>query len=83
MITLNELSLFGLVCTSVTNNWIVYRIKGLLWLRKPHEPINIPQCGWAAKTKNGIGSVPDPFCAGAYTASDKFPVPNSGLAMLD
>ena len=38
MITLNELSLFGLVCTSVTNNWIAYRIKRLLWLRKPHEP---------------------------------------------
>ena len=55
MITLNESSLFGLVCTSVTNNWIVYRIKGLLWLRKPHEPINIPRCGWAAKTKRVLG----------------------------
>ena len=83
MITLNESSLFGLVCTSVTNNWIVYRIKGLLWLRKPHEPFNTPRCGWAAKTKKGIGSVPDPFCTGAYTASDKCPAPISGLATLD
>ena len=33
--------------------------------------------------KKGIGSVPNPFGMDAYTASDKFPVPNSGLAMWD
>ena len=34
MITLNELSLFGLVCTSVTNNWIVYQIEGAVVVKK-------------------------------------------------
>ena len=38
---------------------------------------------WAAKAKKGIQSIPDPFCVGAYTASDNCPAPNSGLAMLD
>ena len=51
MITLNKSSLSGLVCTSVTNNWIVYRIEGAVVVRKPHEPISTPRCGWAAKTK--------------------------------
>ena len=31
----------------------------------------------------GIENVPDPFGAGVYTASDKRPAPNSGLAMQD
>ena len=34
MITLNELSLSGLVCTSVANNWIVYRIEGAVVVKK-------------------------------------------------
>ena len=34
MITLNESSLSGLVCTSVTNNWIVYRIEGAVVVKK-------------------------------------------------
>ena len=34
VITLNELSLFGLVCTSVTNNWIVYQIEGAVVVKK-------------------------------------------------
>ena len=34
MITLNESSLFGLVCTSVTNNWIVYQIEGAVVVKK-------------------------------------------------
>ena len=34
MITLNELSLSGLVCTSVTNNWIVYQIEGAVVVKK-------------------------------------------------
>ena len=34
MITLNESSLFGLVCTSVTNNRIVYQIKGAVVVKK-------------------------------------------------
>ena len=83
MITLNESSLFGLVCTSVTNNWIVYRIKGLVWFRKPHEHINTLRCGWATKTKKGYWECTRPFLCGPYTASDKCPMPNSGLAMLD
>ena len=44
MIILNESSLSGLVHTSVTNNWIVYRIewavvvkKATLNLSKPHD----------------------------------------------
>ena len=42
-------------------------------------PVNLPSLA----TPLGIGSVPDPFDMGAYTASDKCPAPNSGLAMLD
>ena len=34
MITLNELSLSGLVGTSVTNSWIVYRIEGAVVVKK-------------------------------------------------
>ena len=34
MITLNEASLSGLVCTSVTNNWIVYQIEGTVVVKK-------------------------------------------------
>ena len=34
MITLNESSLFGLAHTSVTNNWIVYRIEGAVVVKK-------------------------------------------------
>ena len=34
MITLNELSLSGLVCTSVTNNWIVYQIEVVVVVKK-------------------------------------------------
>ena len=34
MITLNESSLTGLVCTSVTNNWIVYQIEGAVVVKK-------------------------------------------------
>ena len=34
MITLNESSLSGLVPTSVTNNWIVYRIEGAIVVKK-------------------------------------------------
>ena len=34
MITLNELSLFGLVCTSVTNNWIVYQTEGAVVVKE-------------------------------------------------
>ena len=41
MITLNESSLSGLVRTSVTNNWIVYRIEGAveshMILLTPHD----------------------------------------------
>ena len=32
------------------------------------------------QNKKGTGSVPDPFDAGAYTASNKCPAPNSDLA---
>ena len=35
------------------------------------------------QNKKGIGSVPDPFGAGTYTASSKRPALNSGLAMRD
>ena len=35
------------------------------------------------QNKKGIGIVPDPFSAGAYTISNKRPAPNSGLAMRD
>ena len=34
MITLNESSFSGLVCTSVTNNWIVYQIEGAVMVKK-------------------------------------------------
>ena len=34
MITLNESSLFDLVCTSVINNWIVYQIEGAVVVKK-------------------------------------------------
>ena len=34
MITLNKSSLSGLVCTSVTNNWIVYRIEEAVVVKK-------------------------------------------------
>ena len=51
----------------------------LLWLRKPHESINTPGCGWAAEIKKGFESVPDPFNAGAYTASDNALHQKSGL----
>ena len=34
MITLNESSLFGLVCISVTNNWIVYQTEGAVVVKK-------------------------------------------------
>ena len=34
MITLNELSLSGLMCTRVTNNWIVYPIEGAVVVKK-------------------------------------------------
>ena len=37
--------------TSVTNNWIVYRTEGTVVVKKACQPINAPQCGWAAKTK--------------------------------
>ena len=40
-----------LTCTSVTNNWIVYRIEGTVVLKKPREPINTPPRVWAARTK--------------------------------
>ena len=45
--------------------------------------LSTPLDGVGLLNKNGIGSVPDPVCAGAYTASDKRPVPNSGWAMLN
>ena len=35
------------------------------------------------KQKKGIQSVPDSFCTDTYSASDKCPTPNSGLATLD
>ena len=34
MITLNKSSLSGLVCNSVTNNWIVYQIEGTVVVKK-------------------------------------------------
>ena len=34
MITLNESSLSGLMRTSVTNNWIVYQIEGIVVVKK-------------------------------------------------
>ena len=34
MIALNESSIFGLVCTSVTNDWIVYQIVGAVVVKK-------------------------------------------------
>ena len=34
MITLNESLLSGLMCTSVTNNWIVYQIEGAVVVKK-------------------------------------------------
>ena len=46
--------------------------------REPRASINTPGCGWAAETKN-IGSVPDPFGVGAYTASDKILRGKNGL----
>ena len=33
-ITLNESSLSGLMCTSVTNNWIAYQIEGAVMVKK-------------------------------------------------
>ena len=35
------------------------------------------------RKQKGIGSIPDPFGAGAYTASDKCPVLNNGMATRD
>ena len=35
--------------TSVTNSWIVYQIESTVEVKK--ATINIPGCGWAAKTK--------------------------------
>ena len=48
--------------------------------RESRASINTPGCGWAAETKKvAIGSVPDPFGAGTYTASDKALRGKSGL----
>ena len=45
MITLNELSLSGLMRTSMTNSWIVYQIEGTVVVKK------VFLCGWADETK--------------------------------
>ena len=50
----------------------------LLWLRRPREPIDIQNVDGVLRQK-GIESVPDPFGAGAYTASDNALRRKSGL----
>ena len=81
MITLNESSLSGLVHISVTNNWIMYRIEGTAVIKKATRTFQHPTMWMGCQNKKGIGSFPDPFGVGAYTASDKRPAPNSSLAM--
>ena len=84
MITLNESSLSGLVHTSVTNNLIVYWIEGAVVVKKATWIYQHPMMWMSYLNKKvRIWSVPDPFGADTYTASDKCPVPNIGLAMRD
>ena len=65
--------LTDLTHTSVTNNWVVYRIEGTDVVKKAMWSYQHPTMWMGCWNKKGIGSVPDPFSAGAYTASNKMP----------